>query len=284
MDDRQRRVARARLLRRTGKSYDEIRGRLGPVSDDRLRSWLRGIPRPAETHRSHPKEALRAECRRLRRAGLTYGEIAAKTGASKGSISPWVRDVAIQPDQRACHLDAARRRSGKARGMVLARRAEERRAAQRSEAATAIGHVSERELFLIGVGLYWAEGSKDKPWNHYGRVDFANSDPGLVRIYLQWLHLIGVDPADIGFTLMIHESADVPAAERWWQRQLGAEAPMFRRVQLKRHNPRPRRHNTRETYHGCLKVRVCRSGELYYAIEGWWEGLIRALRLGGPRG
>jgi hypothetical protein len=54
MNDAQRTIARARLLRRTGKTYDEIRAALGisAVSDDRLKGWLRGISRRRVSGRS----------------------------------------------------------------------------------------------------------------------------------------------------------------------------------------------------------------------------------------
>src|SRR3954447_15769882 len=89
MNARERRIARARLLRREGKTYAEIRAVIGPVDNETLRGWLLGIPRPPATHRAPRKDELRRECRRLRAQGLTIPEIAAKTGASKGSIRPW---------------------------------------------------------------------------------------------------------------------------------------------------------------------------------------------------
>src|SRR4051794_30352571 len=100
MTDMQRRTAGPRLLGRGGKTYDETRAVVGPVSDDRLQTWLAGIPRPAATFRGPAKDELRRECRRLRAAGLTYSEIARKTGASKASLSLWLRAQA-RPGGRA---------------------------------------------------------------------------------------------------------------------------------------------------------------------------------------
>src|SRR5947209_588194 len=107
MTELQRRIARARLLRRDGKTYDEIRAVVGPVSDDRLQTWLVGIPRPPQTRLSRPLTELRQECRRLRLQGMSYSEIAAATGASAGSLSLWLRDLHGAPAVRA----EARRRA-----------------------------------------------------------------------------------------------------------------------------------------------------------------------------
>lgn len=182
MDDQQRRIARARLLRRLGKTYDEIRAALdAPVSDDRLRQWLRGIPRPPQTHRSHPKEAERRRARQLRMSGATYLEIAASLGVSAGSLSLWLRDLPL-PERarmrRAVHLDALRGRGGE----ESHRRAVERRDSRFERARSSVGTVTDRELFFAGLALYWAEGSKDKPWKRHGRVRLTNGDVGLVRV------------------------------------------------------------------------------------------------------
>jgi hypothetical protein len=91
MNDRQRRIARARLLRREGKTYDEIRMVIGPVDDKTLFVWCRGIPRPASTYRSHPNNEVRQECRRLRAEGWSISEIAQKTGHPKAPSAPGSR-------------------------------------------------------------------------------------------------------------------------------------------------------------------------------------------------
>jgi hypothetical protein len=43
----------------------------------------------------------------------------------------------------------------------------------------------------------------------------------------------------------------------------------FRRSVLKRHNPKTTRKNTGDDYHGCLRIEVRRSMDLYRKIEGW---------------
>ncbi len=42
--------------------------------------------------------------------------------------------------------------------------------------------MSERELFVAGIALYWAEGSKKRRV-----VRFCNSDPRLIRVIMEWL-------------------------------------------------------------------------------------------------
>jgi transcriptional regulator with XRE-family HTH domain len=205
MTDRERRIARARLLRREGKTYDEIRMVIGPVDDETLRGWLLGIPRPPETNRTRRKDALRRECRRLRAQGLTIPEIAEKTGTSKGSVSPWVADVtppAKAMQRRLVLNEEARRRVGE----THRRRASERREALCRRACEEFGETSERDLFVAGVALYWAEGAKAKPWRRGGSVDLINSDVDVLRTYLSWLDLLGIPDTDRKYRLSIHTS------------------------------------------------------------------------------
>jgi uncharacterized protein YerC len=87
------RIGQARLLRRQGKTYEEIREVVGWVSEEDIRQWMKGIPRPPGTFRARAKDELREKCRQLRRSGLTYDDIAEITGASKGSLSLWLHDL-----------------------------------------------------------------------------------------------------------------------------------------------------------------------------------------------
>jgi hypothetical protein len=161
-----RRVGKARLLRRQGKTYDEIRGVVGSVSDDALQIWLRGIPRPPGTYRARAKDELRLQARRLRGDGLTYDEIAEITGASQGSLSLWLRDMPRE------FQHSEERRLARFRATYAQIRAEKDavREAEREEIAATVGDISNRELFLVGLALYWAEGAKSKPWRRSERV------------------------------------------------------------------------------------------------------------------
>ena len=251
---------------------------IGPVDDSTLRRWLRGITRPPSTFRTHREDELRKECRRLRAEGLTVPEIAEKTGASKGSVSPWVADVLPHPQaklRRTSRNAEARRRVGD----THRRRAAERREKLSSRAFEEFGTTSDRDLFVAGLALYWAEGAKAKPWRRGSGVDFINSDVDVLWTFLAWLELLGIPKTDRRFALSIHESADVRCSERWWSEQLGFPIEALSPAALKRHQPRTIRRNVGDDYHGCLRVRVARSGWLYCAIEGWW----RALAVGSKR-
>ncbi|MGH3291482.1 MAG: hypothetical protein ACRDP7_06735 [Trebonia sp.] len=261
-------------LRLAGKSLREIKDTLGPLGNRTLGTALKGTPAAEWTLRPNAKDDLRERARELRTQGLSYNEIVAKLGVSKSSVSLWVRDIPCPEKFRYVHNE---RRYEGLRKFNEARSA--RHAAESVAAASEIGQVSAREVLIAGAIAYWCEGAKNKPERKAGRVVFINSDPRLITFFLRFLEVAGVDSNDLILRVHIHENADVEAAQRFWLEVTGAQPSQFRSPTLKRHNPKTHRTNVGQSYHGCLRVDVRRSGALYRKIEGWASA---AMTPGGP--
>ncbi|MBT2901136.1 hypothetical protein [Streptomyces sp. McG3] len=266
---------RAVALRREGLSVRQIRDRLKVFNNDMLHRLLQGEPAPEWTKRPNAKDDVREKARELRLQGMTYDQIQVELGCSKSSISLWVRDLPKPERKRTREESSAIGRRGWE--ATLQRRDAERLAAKQ-KAADEIGTMTDRELFLLGVGLYWAEGSKAKPYRTQERVTFVNSDPGMIEVFLAWLRLLGVEDGHLRFHVLIHETADVMAAEQFWATLTGAEPSAFGKTSLKKHTPKTNRKNVGESYRGCLAVRVLKSAELYRRIEGSWCGIVGAAK------
>ncbi|GAB2873359.1 hypothetical protein GCM10027074_46380 [Streptomyces deserti] len=264
---------RAVALRRAGYSLRQIRDELKIFNNDILNQLVKGEPPPEWTKRPNAKDDLRERARELRLQGWTYDQIQVALGCSKSSISLWVRDLP-KPERRD-PVEQAKLAARKRWEHELAVRDEQRR--QTKAAATQeIGELSDRDLFLTGVALYWAEGTKDKPHARRERITFVNSDPGVIRVFLAWLALLRVEPERITYRVMIHESADTEAAERYWADVVQADRSAFGKTTLKRHNPKTVRKNVGDDYHGCLVLTVRQSADLYRRVEGWWCGIVGA--------
>ncbi len=178
----------ALTLRREGLSRRQIRDRLHVHNNDILNRLLEGEPPPEWTKRPNAKDDLRARARELRLAGMTYDAIQLELGCSKSSISLWVRDLpkparsARPPSRRSSRRTSA--------GSTSARFGRPSDGGPRRRRSNEIGTLTDRELFLLGVGLYWSEGAKSKPYRRQESVTFINSDADMIRVYLAWL-----DPA-----------------------------------------------------------------------------------------
>ncbi|MDX5570195.1 hypothetical protein PYK79_52505 [Streptomyces sp. ID05-04B] len=214
------------------------------------------------------KSHLRERARELRQQGWTYNEIQAELGCSKSSVSLRVRDLPRPERTRPADTSAAQQGLQRAVKSRAAAGAE-----LRDKAYAEIGSISDRELFLIGVGLYWAEGAKAEPSSNR-RVIFVNSDAGMIALFLAWLELLGVSSERRRLSVAIHESANVPAAGAYWANRVGIKVDDLLKTSLKKHNPQTNRTNTGEGYHGCLRVAVLQSADLHRRIEGWWYGIV----------
>ncbi|MER7107874.1 hypothetical protein [Streptomyces sp. NPDC000229] len=262
-------------LRREGLSLRQIRDRLGVHNNDILNRLVKGEPPPDWTKRPNAKDDLRAKARELRLQGMTYDQIQLELGCSKSSISLWVRDLPkpeprYTPEEQRALMNAGLKRLRAAQ--------DQEREAIKSAAHREIGNLTDRELFLIGVGLYWAEGQKSKPYARRERAIFVNSDPDMILTFLAWLDLLGVERDRIQYRVMIHETADVDGAERFWAALVGVDIAWLQKTTLKKHNPKTVRKNVGDDYYGCLVIQIMKSADLYCSIEGWWSGINAALR------
>lgn len=262
-------------LRRAGKSRRQIKEILGIGSNTTLNQALSGEPPPAWTRRPRAKDDVRDKARVLREEGLGYEDIALQLGVSKSSVSLWVRDM--PRPARLSHEECKKRAAEGARRYWEAERParEARLLAISAAAAAEIGSLSDREVLVVGAMAYWCEGAKNKPYRKTNRVSFINSDPDLVRFFLRFLDVAGVEQNRLTFRLQIHQSAQVQVAERFWLTITGAEHHQFLRPVLKRHNPKTIRKNSGDDYHGCLRIDVQRSSHLYRQIEGWARAAMR---------
>ncbi|THA34194.1 hypothetical protein [Streptomyces sp. A1547] len=255
-------------LRREGLSLRQIRDRLGVHNNDILARLVKGEPPPEWTKRPRAKDELRAKARELRLQGMTYDQIQVELGCSKSSISLWVRDLPKPEPRYSVEEHRSRMTAGLER---LQKTREEKRQTTKAAAEDELGAMTDRELFVTGVGIYWAEGQKSKPYARRERVIFVNSDPDMVQLFLAWLDLLGVEPERLQYRVMIHETADVQGAEQFWAGQVRVDHSRLQRTTLKKHNPKSLRKNVGEDYRGCLVVGVLDSADLYRRIEGWWS-------------
>jgi len=273
-------IEKARELRVLGFSTPQIARMLAVKSPRTISEWTKGIPNPEWTKRPRAKDDLREVAREMRLEGRSYREIRAEVPVSKSTLSLWLKDVPISDEQRALLLQRqVDGRERRATALRARRIATQRRV--HAEASGEIGNLSPRELHLIGVILYWAEGTKDKPWSRRSEdVRFINSDEGLIRLFLAWLSQLGFENEQLSFRVAIHETADAVAATTYWADLVGESPARFLRPQLKRHQPKTNRKNTGAEYRGCLIIRVRRSTHLYRQIAGWYLGILGALQTG----
>ena len=212
---------------------------------------------------------------KLRKKGLSYGEILKQVPVTKASLSLWLRDVKLSKKQQ----DRLTKKS--LAGLSLgAKIKKENRILKtkkiKKKAIKEIGRIGKKQLWLIGVALYWAEGSKQKEHNPSVRVEFGNSDDQMIRFYLKWLkEICNLSSEDLDFRIDIHETADGEKAKRHWARVTNLSLDKFQNVFWKKHKVNTKRKNVGKDYYGLLRINVKRSTDLNRKITGWIEGICK---------
>lgn len=218
---------------------------------------------------------------KLRKEGKTYSEILAEIPIAKSTLSDWLKSVqlAVPQKQRITHKRLAAAQRG----------ADARRSARLSEVdehiekgRKNIGPLSSRELWLIGVALYWAEGSKQRGSDLSTGVMLGNSDVKMIRVFLHWLRLVAIPATSIYFELYIHESRkeETKTFRGWWAKQIGVPVTLINKVYFKKGNIKTNRTNIKDLYHGLIRIRVKSSTTLNRQINGWIEGIVSSVGSG----
>ena len=149
------------------------------------------------------------EARRLRAEGKTLLDIATTLHVSKSSVSLWVRDVPFTPSPR---------RRGAHRRPHPFHDAKVRRIAELDVIGRNMIGVPSDEAFLVaGAALYAGEGAKRD-----GLVNFANSDPAMIRFFCAWMReIFEIDETRLHARIYLHEGLDLDAAEDYWSALTG---------------------------------------------------------------
>lgn len=214
----------------------------------------------------------------LRKEGKTYNEILEIVPVAKSTLSLWLREVGLSKSQK--QKLTAKKRSSQLRGG--ARRHEMRLEEERvmlKRAINDVGLISDRDLFLIGVALYWAEGAKrnaDKPGV---MIDFGNSDPEMLKLFIAWLRkFAGTKDDEIVLRLHLHinHAHREEELKKLWSSKLNMPQGLFKRTVYKKHNPKTVRHKIGKEYIGLVSLRVKRSTSLNRRIIGLIYAIIAA--------
>jgi hypothetical protein len=144
---------------------------------------------------------------------------------SKSSVSRWVQDVELRPDQHSAlrllnpqynaQLRGQNRRRETARAARLAAQEHGRELARRGDL-----------IHVQGCMLYWAEGAKTR-----NSVVFVNSDPDMMVLFLRFLReCYGVEDGAVALSVNCHVAAGRDPADvtQWWLDRLGLPATCAR--------------------------------------------------------
>jgi len=220
------------------------------------------------------KENLKNKAIQLRKNGNSYSEILKNIPVAKSTLSLWLRSVNLSKRQKQTltlkKLQAAWR-GGEAKKISRIKKSKK----IIEQAKMEIGKITDRDAWLAGIMLYWAEGSKQKETNVSVAVKLSNSDPIMLCFFIMWLKkYLKVSDDEIVFEMFIHENHKEKKDDfiNYWSKTLNYPVSKFDRVYYKKHNLKTKRKNIGDKYHGQLAIMVKKSTNLNRKIIGWIEG------------
>jgi hypothetical protein len=212
----------------------------------------------------------------LRKAGYSYNEILNNVPVAKSTLSVWLRNLGIAKRQK--QRLTVKRKAAQLKAQEACRTKRIRKEAFIIEnAKKEISNLSKRDLWLIGVTLYWAEGTKQKSTNVSQRVTFNNSDPEMIVFFDKWLRdICKIPKRDLVYSIYMHRTADKDKIKRFWEKIIKHRID---RIYFKNHNPKTNRKNIEINYNGLLRIDVRRSTDFNRKIKGWTNGIVENLKL-----
>lgn len=213
----------------------------------------------------------------LRRTGKSIKKIAAILGVSVSIVSVWCRGVELTEEQK----EKLKRRKVNIRHL--------RRLAKQSHlekifrvkrlfenSLAEIKPLTDKELFLTGLALYWAEGFKSAKES---RLGFCNSDPRMIKFIINWFKkALKIKRGDFILRTEFNETHKDRTEEikHFWSKLTGISLSQFEKP-FYHHSVWLRDYPNRKDYFGVLRVRVRKSSELLNKTRGWINGLSQSI-------
>ncbi len=219
------------------------------------------------------KSDERTKARKMRREGESIKEIAKSVCVSPSTVSIWCKDIELSDEQVRILETRMKDPTYGLRKSYLYKLKEAKNMeieSLRLSGMNKIGSLSNRELFLTGAALYWAEGfKKDK------QIGFANSDPRMLRFIIQWFtECLGITPDQIRARVTINHNYvdDVREIQQYWQREISLPSVQFQKPTIQ-HIAWKKKYDDKKDYKGVLRLRVNMSLKKLRTILGYIDGL-----------
>jgi hypothetical protein len=219
---------------------------------------------------------LKQKAIRLRKKGWSYTTISEQLKVSKSTLSHWLAQIPYKPNEET----TKRIKDGPAKSAFLSH--EKKLQAIKTaklQAAAELKNLSQRDLWMLGLGLYIGEGSKI---HEYTRI--VNSDPNVIKLAIKWFRDVCRIPTE-NFFLTVHLYPNVSAIEaiNFWSKIAGVPVTQFGQTQIdKRLNKTAKKQRVLPfgTLH--ISIRSCGHPEfgvlLHRRIMGWVEEIYKQTR------
>jgi hypothetical protein len=212
----------------------------------------------------------------LRKKGFTYGDIMKEIPVSKSLLSGWFKLLELSKEEEEQLRKRAQENNDKGNSRAALSNRNKRISREKSafeEALVIFETFKSEPNFILGIGLFWAEGSKRTSSLH-----FVNSDPGMIRFMIFWFKkYLKVTENRISLRIFTHEDFRLDKYEEFWQNELGFSAEQFKKTCYKP-NTRHGIFKKNPLYKGCARIEISRGLSDLRKIIGFIRILENSLK------
>jgi hypothetical protein len=218
---------------------------------------------------------LRTDAERLRDQGYSYNMISETLGISKSTMSYWFKDRPFTPNYEVVE----RIKYGPLKsGTMKHNKKVEEITKFRKIGVREVGRLSDRDLWMLGLGLYIGEGAKT-----IEAIRISNSDPAVVAVAIRWLkECCGLADNNLSIRLHLYPDNDVDSSIEYWQAVTKLPLERFKKTYIDSRDNK--KHSSRgKLPHGTAHVSVVSRGNpdrgvrLYRRLNGWMAGALEQL-------
>ena len=228
---------------------------------------------------------LKQRAQQLRKKGIAINKIASQLGLGKSTISYWCRGIVLTAKQIKRLRDNKRRVGIKKLLEHIEKRKSKRLVdieVARSLGRKDVGTLSLRDLYFLGLALYWGEGYKrpiiknGKP-RTYHPVSLSNSDPKLIAVFLKFLREVcKVDETRIRAGLRIYQHQNAGQLLQFWSKLTRIPERQFDKYYYGISKSSLGKRPFNILPYGTIQIRI-NDTNLYHKIMGWIEGLNKLI-------
>lgn len=191
--------------------------------------------------------------KKLRQTGHSLPEIRKIVGRGNSTVFKYIQGVGILPD----YIDIWRVKQGGSK-----KRSELNWQRARAMAEKQFPKIGAKEKKIVLLSLYWGEGSRSE-------LCLSNTDPSLVKAYVECLKEFGVKKKELKATLRIYGDIDKNNAVNFWSKVLCISKRQFGTTTVLSGKKKGK------LKYGMCRVRVEKSGQRYKVIYSMME-LLKA--------
>ncbi|HEY4526995.1 MAG TPA: helix-turn-helix domain-containing protein [Candidatus Paceibacterota bacterium] len=207
----------------------------------------------------------------LRKKGHSYNYISEVLNISKSTLSDWLAEIPYTPNaETVSRIGRARAASGEAKSKIRRDSILEAGIAAKRE----LGRMSQRDLFMLGLGLYVGEGSKTAEI-----IGFVNADPSVINLMIRWFtEAIGLPKANLRIRLHLYPDSDERRSLQYWSKITTIPVSQFQKTSFDRRTDK-KATKSGKLLHGTAHLRLKSFGEKRFGVFLFrkisaWSGLV----------